>query len=288
VIAEVLEIQAALRERTPVPDEVFDQIFPRIARFRSSVHWTPVEVAIRVAELLEAAPGGQILDVGAGVGKVCIIGALTTHDTAWFGIEKNPAMVRVARKAAERMGVEHRTRFLAGDAMMFDWSTFGGIYLYNPFAESLFTDEEIEPGARRQAYIDEVRAVEKLLDGLGAGARVVTYHGFGGDMPNSLELVVREKVREDEVCLWIHSGRRGTGFHIDGDVTGPDAGSSGGSGGSSAGSAPIGSTSTGACLQPGADDRDSASSAMPGLLSSLTSSREVAAFHTRMPPSPSS
>jgi SAM-dependent methyltransferase len=216
MIAEIEEIQSALRQRTPVPDEVFDQIYPRISRFRSSVHWTPVEVALRVAELLEGAPGGQILDVGAGVGKACIIGALTTDNTAWFGVERDPAMVRVARKAAERIGVAHRTRFLAGDAMALDWSTFGGVYLYNPFAESLFIgDETIGPGARRQAYIDEVRAVEKLVDGLGRGARVVTYHGFGGDMPNSLELVVREKVREDEVCLWVHSGRASTGFHID-------------------------------------------------------------------------
>ena len=217
MIEEVLEIQAALRERMPVPDEVFDAIYPRIARFRSSVHWTPVEVGIRVAELLDGAPGGQILDIGAGVGKACIIGALTTN-AAWFGIERDPAMVRVARKAAERIGVSHRTRFLVGDAMMLDWSTFGGIYLYNPFAESLFIgDDAIEPGAKREAYIAEVRAVEQLLDGLGQGTRVVTYHGFGGDMPNSLELVVREKVREDEVCLWVHTGRKVTGFHTDDD-----------------------------------------------------------------------
>lgn len=220
MIPEVLEIQAALRDRMPVPDEVFDSIYPRIARFRSSVHWTPVEVALRVAELLDGAPGGQILDVGAGVGKACIIGALTTPNTAWFGVEKSPAMVRVARKAAERMSVDHRTRFLVGDAMMLDWSTFGGIYLYNPFAENLFTNQDLEPGALRQAYIDEVRAVERLLDGLGRDARVVTYHGFGGDMPDSLELVVREKVREDEVCLWVHTGRKSTGFHIDDDAAG--------------------------------------------------------------------
>ena len=84
MIAEIAEIQSALRQRSPVPDEVFDQLYPRISRFRSSVHWTPVEVAIRVAELLDGAPGGQILDVGAGVGKACIIGALTTANTAWL------------------------------------------------------------------------------------------------------------------------------------------------------------------------------------------------------------
>jgi len=222
MIADVEEIQTALRERTSVPDEVFDALYPRISRFRSSVHWTPVEVALRVAEHLEGAPGGQVLDVGAGVGKACIIGALTTN-LAWVGIEKNPAMVRVARKAAERIGVAERTRFLCGDAMLLDWSTFGGIYLYNPFAESLFTDEMIEPGTRRQAYIDEVRSVEHLLEGVAVGTRVVTYHGFGGDMPDNLDLLVREKVREDEVCLWIHSGRKRTGYHKDQDEPGVNA-----------------------------------------------------------------
>jgi SAM-dependent methyltransferase len=199
--SELIAIQTALRDRIPVPDEEFDAQFPKMQRYRSSVHWTPIEVAMRVAELLEPSPGGQVLDVGSGVGKACIVGALMTG-TMWFGIERSPPMVRAAKMTARRFGVEHRTRFVVGEAFLVDWSPFGGIYLYNPFAEALF-DGVIDAGERRETYLDEVHAVERKLAEAKIGTHVVTYHGFGGDMPESFECVVKEKVREDEVCLWL-------------------------------------------------------------------------------------
>ncbi|MBA3819849.1 MAG: class I SAM-dependent methyltransferase, partial [Deltaproteobacteria bacterium] len=112
----------------PVEDEVFDALYPRIQRLRASVHWTPVRIALRVAELLAPAPGGHVLDVGAGVGKVCIIGALGTP-LVWHGIERGGAMVRSARNVARRLGVADRTHFIEGDALTLDLAPFGGCYL---------------------------------------------------------------------------------------------------------------------------------------------------------------
>lgn len=199
---DVLVIQTALRDGLPLADEVFDRQYPRMARFRSTNHWTPIEVARRVARMLAATPGGHVLDVGAGVGKACIIGALTTSVT-WHGMERNESMVRTARQVARRLGVVDRTSFVAGEANLHDWSMFGGFYLYNPFAESLFTGRIRDPGLRREAYLDEVGAVERKLALTAPGTRVVTYHGFGGDMPEGFELVEREPAIEDEICLWI-------------------------------------------------------------------------------------
>src|SRR3954452_18195742 len=65
----------ALRSGAAVPDAEFDRLFPDELRDRSYLHWTPVEVAVRAAELLAPSPRGiRVLDVGAGVGKLCLIG----------------------------------------------------------------------------------------------------------------------------------------------------------------------------------------------------------------------
>lgn len=202
VTGEALAIQTALRQHQPVADEVFDRVYPRPQRYRSEVHWTPVEVALRVAQLLADAPGGHVLDVGAGVGKACIVGALTTT-AVWHGMERDPVMVRTAKRVARQLGVERRTSFLVGEATHLDWSPFGGIYLFNPFAESLFTTAIPDPGARRAAYIAEVTTVEDKLTRARPGTRVVTYHGFGGSVPDGYELVAQEQIREDELCLWV-------------------------------------------------------------------------------------
>jgi SAM-dependent methyltransferase len=203
---EAIAIQTALRQRLDVPDELFDRQYPPTQRTRSSVHWTPVDVAMRISELLATAPGGRILDIGAGVGKACIVGALTTA-SLWTGIERNHAMVRVARTTARRLGVDHRTRFISGEALDLDWSLFGGFYLYNPFAEALF-DDAVDPCVRHATYRNEVATVAAKLTATRPGTRLVTYHGFGGDIPDGFELVEREKIRDDEVCLWIRSRAR--------------------------------------------------------------------------------
>jgi SAM-dependent methyltransferase len=191
----------ALRRRGAISDAQFDRLFPVAHRERSEVHWTPVEVARHAAAMLDGAPGGEVLDVGAGVGKVCLIGALTT-DLRWTGVERNPAMVRVAKRIAIALGVERTTTFVTGDAGELDWRRFGGVYLYNPFAESVFTGAE-DADARRIAYHVEVAHIERKLATLRRGAGVVTFHGFGGEMPPGFELVEATPMYKDVLLRWV-------------------------------------------------------------------------------------
>lgn len=182
-------------------DATFDQVFPTSHRFRSYLHWTPVDVAMRAVALLAPTPQCKVLDVGAGVGKFCLIGASVTHGT-WFGVERDAEMVRVATRAAARMNLEHRTHFLHGDASSVDWSRFDAFYLFNPFAEILAYGPD-DALARRDSYVEAIDFVQRQLSRTAPGTRVVTYHGFGGEPLSAFDLVHRETAREDELCLWV-------------------------------------------------------------------------------------
>jgi len=59
-----------------------------------------------------------------------------------------------------------------------------------------------DPIIRQAAYIHEVLAVERKLVTLRTGG-VVTYHGFGGEMPAGFEMVESVPMRGDSACLWI-------------------------------------------------------------------------------------
>lgn len=194
-------IARALRERHVVQDALFDQVFPSGQRFRSWLHWTPVDVALRAVALLAPGPRHNVLDVGSGVGKLCLIGAATTS-ASWFGIEKDAEMVRTANGAAARMHVADRVRFIEGDLGVLDWTQFDAFYLFNPFGELLHdvTDDALE---RRDRYVACVELVQQRLADAAAGTRVVTYHGFGGEMPDGFVRVHQERARDDELCLWI-------------------------------------------------------------------------------------
>lgn len=136
-------VRRKLRGGEIVSDETFDEVFPEAIRHVSHVHWTPVEVAFRAARLLAPTSSARLLDVGAGAGKFCLVAAATTGADV-RGVERSPYLASVAREAARRMGVAIDVR--DGSFESEDPSTFDGIYLFNPFTESLCVPGAVEIG----------------------------------------------------------------------------------------------------------------------------------------------
>src|SRR5438093_353833 len=129
-------LRSAFERGLRIQDHAFDLLFPAPQRIRSWQHWTPIDVADRMCALLAPRAGERILDVGSGVGKACLLGALAT-EASWVGIERDLEMVRAATEAARTLGVDGRVTFLLGEMELFDWSGFDGFYVFNPFAELL-------------------------------------------------------------------------------------------------------------------------------------------------------
>lgn len=174
-------VVAAVRRGDDVPDRDFDDVYPPRVRALSAQHWTPVAVARRAAAWLAAAPGARVLDVGAGAGKFCLVGALATPG-AFTGVERRGALVAVARAVAAAHGVE-AARYVHGDIRDVDWAAFEGFYLFNPFAEHyLPEDERIDADGEFSlaGLTREVAWVEAQLARARLGTRVATFHGFGG------------------------------------------------------------------------------------------------------------
>jgi SAM-dependent methyltransferase len=196
---------AALRDGELVFDRVFDDLFPPAIRRASSVHWTPVEIAVRAARLLtEGVAAPVVLDVGAGVGKFCAIAAATAKGTI-RGVEHRAHFVEIAREVSSRLGVE--ATFEHGSIEAADLDGVTGLYLFNPFAENLapaddHLDETVQLG--EDSFWRDVAAVERYLERAPVGTRVVTYCGWGGAVPNDYDLVLREG-RAGTLELWRRS-----------------------------------------------------------------------------------
>jgi len=203
-VREFWRIARSLRCGTLVADRVFDEVFPLAAQGRSSVYWTPVEVAVRAAILLADKAGATILDIGSGVGKFCIVAAAAVNANA-RGIEHRPHLVDIAREAAAKIGVA--PAFQIGTIEEQDVSAVDGFYLFNPFAENLCSmpmdrlDASVELSEDR--YWRDVAATERLFSRARVGARVVTYCGFGGKLPEGFVLVLRERCGGGRLELWV-------------------------------------------------------------------------------------
>lgn len=196
-----LAVGDALRRRAAVSDAELDQVFPDELRDRSHLHWTPLAVAIRAAELLAPSPDVRVLDVGAGVGKLCLIGALVTG-AMWWGVEQDAVQVAAARHAAWSLDVANRTRFLHGDGSRLAWDEFDALYFYNPFT-TLMLAPHASPFVRYATIQGTLRRIEQRLAATRAGTRVVTFHGFGGELPAGFTRISREPAGDDALELWI-------------------------------------------------------------------------------------
>ena len=191
-IASARPVARALRSGERVADRDLDEVFPLDVRRASRVHWTPVAVAAHAARLLVDQPGMTVLDVGAGVGKFCLVAAATVRARI-RGIEQRAHLVEIARAAAVKLGVQ--VDFVHGTLDGQDPSKVDGIYLFNPFAENLSPtrdriDNTVELNGER--FRRDVDATERFLAATRPGTRVVTYCGFGGVMPESYVMKLRE------------------------------------------------------------------------------------------------
>jgi predicted RNA methylase len=197
-------IARALRSGRRPNDHVFDQFLPPELRDLSGQYWTPLAVAARAAEWLEQFNVQTVVDIGAGAGKFCVVAGLLAN-SKFIGVEQRSRLVTAARELASTFDLNERVTFLH--------STFGessipaadAYYMYNPFGENLFgledrLDHDVELcGAR---YLKDVAAVERLLSDAPAGTFLLTYNGFGGDLPADYREVRVDRELPNVLRMW--------------------------------------------------------------------------------------
>jgi hypothetical protein len=210
-----------LRGRQWVRDAHFDRVYPQNVQDVSAHFWTPVSIALTGAEWLREAGCHSLLDVGAGAGKFCIVTRLAA-DCVTEGIEQRSTLVQTARDAALGYGAD--VRFEHGTIEQVDPSRFDAFYFYNPFGENHYNrtdcfDQTVE--LSNQRCMRDLAVVERWLDRAEVGTKVLTYHGFGGRMPDTYLLAHSKTSRGGALRLWVkrRSGRtRGFSLELDDSI----------------------------------------------------------------------
>jgi SAM-dependent methyltransferase len=203
------EIAMAIRSGRCPNDRVFDRFLPRDLQRVSWQHWTPLIVALRVAEWLDLAGVREVVDLGSGAGKFCVAAAVASR-CSFVGIEQRPRFVNAARALARFFGVEDRVQFVHARVGRGAIPVADAYYLYNPFGENLFgpgehlgDDVELSP----ERYQRDIAQVEEFFDAAPSGTVVIKYNGFGGRMPPSYEEVLVDRELPNVLRMWRKGGR---------------------------------------------------------------------------------
>ncbi len=187
-------------------DREFDRVFQESVRALSKVHWTPIEVARRAAELLVPDSSSRVLDLGSGAGKFCLVGAMSTEGH-FVGVESRKNLVSLSKQLAQRLKLD-RAEFICDDALNLDWSGFSGIYLFNPFEEHISEKIQFEPAGEfsPKLYKKSVELTVSKLAALPQGTRAVTFHGFGGVLSPEYRLISEDRFRAGVLQCWVRQG----------------------------------------------------------------------------------
>jgi hypothetical protein len=197
-------IADAIRLGRSPADRVFDRFLPGQLRVVSGQHWTPLMVAMRAAEWLDEVGVESVVDVGSGVGKFCVVAALSGR-ARFTGVEQRGRLVAAGRNLASLFGVQDRVSFVHG--------TFGkdpvpeaqAYYLFNPFGENLLglsghLDDEVELSGVR--YVRDITAIEQLLRDAPLGTYLLTYNGFGGKVPAGYQTLRVDRELPNVLRMW--------------------------------------------------------------------------------------
>jgi hypothetical protein len=186
-------LAAQLASGTLPTDARFDRLFGERLLPLAPLHFTPVAVAARAAAWLTRGGATEVVDLGAGAGKFCLVGAAVTSAT-FTGLEARAGLVRVARDAARRLGLA-TARFVRADVLEVPLDRYQAFYVCNPFAEG-----EAGPDEWLDAELpapDKAAAAARLtvrLATLPPGTRVAVHCGLGAPMPAGFELVSSEPI----------------------------------------------------------------------------------------------
>ncbi len=192
-----------LRNRQWVSDQDFDSIYSASIKDLSRIHWTPVEVARFVAQILGNKPEARVLDVGCGPGKFCLIGACTSPAT-FHGVDHREHLIKEANRIAKTNHLKN-IEFFHSNMTEFDWNSYDNFYLFNPFLENISKSAAIDATVllsvdNYRRYVDFVQNRLRILP---IGTRILTYHGFGGVVPDGYKLEVDRFIGSGSVESWV-------------------------------------------------------------------------------------
>ncbi len=180
-----------------VTDEDFDLVFSPEVRAFSEVHWTPIVIATRAAELFQELKIKSVLDIGSGCGKFCILTAILS-DAKVTGVEQREFLTQAAKKARNAFQLEN-LNFIGGSAFDLSWKEFDCIYFFNPFCEQKTPERRIRMDVPMNTTLFNsfTQMTFARLKEHKVGSYVMTYHGFGGTLPDEHALHYQKAIGSD-------------------------------------------------------------------------------------------
>jgi hypothetical protein len=178
----------SLKKNIDIEDSTFNMLYSTRIRRLSERHWTPVAIAKIAADYLVDKPNKKVLDIGAGVGKFCLVGAASTKGI-FYGVKQRASLTKLSKKIAEKHNVEN-VEFIHSNITDISFSDYDAFYFYNSFFENIDTscpiDKIVVPN--NELFLSYSNYVRDQLNKTPKYTRLVTYWSTWEEIPESFDL----------------------------------------------------------------------------------------------------
>lgn len=183
-------------------DEQFDLLYPAHMQTLANSHWTPLNVARKVAAFLAAEKNARILDIGSGIGKFCLGAAHFIPQAFYTGVEQRKELVEYAEKAKKKVGINN-VAFIHGNFTQVDFNNYDHFYFYNSFYENVAFTNNIDNNISYsgQLYHRYAHFLLKQLEQKPAGTRLATFHSLEDEVPKGFLVVATEM--DNDLKFWV-------------------------------------------------------------------------------------
>jgi hypothetical protein len=181
------ELISALQNRQTINDELFDQFLPQEYHSLSNRHFTSIHIAQTAAEFLCDQQNPEILDIGSGIGKFCLVGAMG-YSGNFTGIEYRKQLHEIASALQEKLQIKNII-FKHRNIINESFESYNGFYMFNPFLEQKDDSAKINADFNFQGDVNYTEFVISELNDKTHGTRLVTYYISDKDIPTSFSLV---------------------------------------------------------------------------------------------------
>ncbi len=192
-------------EDETVQDWEFDQIFPKYYQCQSAIHWSPISVARQISEWIRPLNKRSIIDIGCGVGKLCLLLRILTQYEI-FGIEQRSNLVKIANKIIEINSLKDIS-IIGMNMLDLDWNLHDIYYLYNPFQEHITDDGfciiEKNLEFNKENYARYTSEVFRQLTWAKPGKVLITFHGYGCHVPQDWRNIASRNIKGGNLAMWI-------------------------------------------------------------------------------------
>lgn len=156
-------------------DKDFDSLLPAEIRQKADIHFSPIDVIERCIEFFEENNVSNVLDIGSGVGKFCIVGAHLS-DMHFTGIEIRQSLHLVGQNILEQTK-KTSVNLLNMNITEVPFGQFDGFYYFNPFFENIAEEGQIDHklSTKVQNFNHYTTYVEIALNAAPAGSCLASY-----------------------------------------------------------------------------------------------------------------